>query len=164
MTKIGEYDEAEKALRRANLLNIENYIIWAYLTIYCLNTGKNNQALECLNELSKVYFCDIELMKEIGALFLDIKEYEVAINIYTKPKHEDITDGNNYLIIAKIYYNNLNKRKEALDILKEGVDKVIDGKLKQEIEYLIEIISKEEKLFIGISDSDELIMNLISIL
>jgi predicted Zn-dependent protease len=157
LTKLGEYDEAEKALRRANLLDIENPVIWAYLTIYCLSTKKKNQALECLNELSKVNFCDIELMKEIGNLFLDMKEYEVTINIYTKIKNEDITDGSNYLIIAKIYYNNLNKRKEALDVLKSGVDKVINEKQKQEIEFLIEKISREEEnLFIGINDDENL--------
>ena len=156
LTKLGEYDEAEKALRRANLLDIENPVIWAYLTIYCLSTGKKNQALECLNELSKVNFCDIELMKEIGNLFLDIKEYEVAKNIFMKIKNEDITDGTNYLIIAKIYYNCMNKRKEALDILKEGNDKIPEGKLKQEIEYLIENISREEEnLVTGINDSKQ---------
>ena len=156
LTKLGEYDEAEKALRRANLLDIENPVIWAYLTIYCLSTGKKNQALECLNELSKVNFCDIELMKEIGNLFLNMKEYEVAKNIFMKIKKEDITDGTNYLIIAKIYYNCMNKRKEALDILKEGNEKIPEGKLKQEIEYLIENISREEEnLITGINDSDQ---------
>ena len=156
LTKLGEYDEAEKALRRANLLDIENPVIWAYLTIYCLSTGKKNQAMECLNELSKVNFCDIELMKEIGNLFLDMKEYEVAKNIFMKIKKEDITDGTNYLIIAKIYYNCMNKRKEALDILKEGNEKIPEGKLKQEIEYLIENISREEEnLITGINDSEQ---------
>ena len=156
LTKLGEYAEAEKALRRANLLDIENPIIWAYLTIYCLSTGKKNQALECLNELSKVNFCDIELMKEIGHLFIDIKEYEVAKNIFVKIKNEDITDGSNYLIIAKIYFNNLNQRKKALDILKEGDEKALEGKQKQEIEYLIEKISREEEnLFTGANNVEE---------
>ena len=156
LTKLGEYEEAEKALRRANLLDIENPVIWAYLTIYCLSTNKKNQALECLNELSKVNFCDIELMKEIGNLFLEMKEYEIAKNIFVKIKNEDITDGHNYLIIAKIYYNNLNKRKEALDILKEGKEKIEEGKLKQEIEYFIEnILREEENLFTGINNSEE---------
>ena len=40
LTKLGEYAEAEKALRRANLLDVENPVIWAYLTIYALSTGK----------------------------------------------------------------------------------------------------------------------------
>ena len=155
LTKLGEYDEAEKALRRANLLDIENPIIWAYLTIYCLSTDKKNQALECLNELRKVNFCDIELMKEIGGLFLDIKEYEVAKNIFVKIKNEDVNDGNNYLIIAKIYYNNLNKKKEALDVLKEGNEKILEGKYKQDIEYFIEKILREEENLITGNDNNE---------
>ena len=156
LTKLGEYEEAEKALRRANLLDIENPVIWAYLTIYCLSTGKKNQAMECLNELTKVNFCDIELMKEIGNLFLEMKEYEVAKNIFIKIKNEDVVDGNNYLIIAKIYYNFLNQKKEALNILKEGNEKIEEGKLKQEIEYFIEKITREEEnLITGIENEDD---------
>ena len=156
LTKLGEYEEAEKALRRANLLDIENPVIWAYLTIYCLSTGKKNQAMECLNELTKVNFCDIELMKEIGNLFLEMKEYEVAKNIFIKIKNEDVVDGNNYLIIAKIYYNFLNQKKEALEILKQGNEKIEEGKLKQEIEYFIEkITSEEENLITGIENEDD---------
>ena len=156
LTKLGEYEEAEKALRRANLLDIENPVIWAYLTIYCLSTGKKNQAMECLNELSKVNFCDEELMKEIGHLFLDMKEYEVAKNIFVKIKNKDCSDGSNYLIIAKIYYNFLNQKKEALEILKEGKEKIEEGKQKQEIEYFIENISREEEnLFTGVSNNEE---------
>ena len=157
LTKLGEYAEAEKALRRANLLDVENPIIWAYLTIYALSTGKKNQALECLNELSKVNFNDTALLKEIGNLFLEINEYEVAANIFINIKNQDRTDGDCYLIIAKIYCNKLNKRKEALKILKEGVEKVIDGKLKQEIEYLISKIEQEEEdLFTGVITTDDL--------
>ncbi len=157
LTKLGEYAEAEKALRRANLLDVENPVIWAYLTIYALSTGKKNQALECLNELSKVNFNDTVLLKEIGHLFLEINEYEVAANIFINIKNQDRTDGDSYLIIAKIYCNKLNKRKEALEILKEGDDKVFDGKQKQEIEYLISKIEQEEEdLFTGVITTDDL--------
>ncbi len=157
LTKLGEYQEAEKALRRANLLDVENPVIWAYLTIYSLSTGKKNQALECLNELSKVNFNDTDLLKEIGNLFLDINEYEVAANIFINIKNQDRTDGDCYLIIAKIYCNKLNKRKEALEILKEGDERVFDGKQKQEIEYLISKIEQEEEdLFTGVISTEDL--------
>jgi tetratricopeptide (TPR) repeat protein len=157
LTKLGEYAEAEKALRRANLLDVENPVIWAYLAIYALSTGKKNQALECLNELNKVNFNDTDLLKEIGNLFLQINEYEIASNIYLNIKNQDRTDGESYLIIAKIYCNKLNKRKEALEILKEGADRVFDGKQKQEIEYLISKIEKEEEdLFTGVITTDDL--------
>ena len=123
----------------------------------CFKYRKKNQALECLNELSKVNFNDTALLKEIGNLFLEINEYEVAANIFINIKNQDRTDGDCYLIIAKIYCNKLNKRKEALKILKEGVEKVIDGKLKQEIEYLISKIEQEEEdLFTGVITTDDL--------
>ena len=157
LTKLGEYADAEKALRKANLLDVENPVIWAYLTIYALSTGKKNQALECLNELSKVNFNDNALLKEIGNLFLEIKEYEVASNIFINVKNHYPTDGDCYLIIAKIYCNKLNKRKEALEILKEGVEKVFDDKKRQEIEYLISKINQEEEdLFTGVIITDDL--------
>ena len=157
LTKLGEYADAEKALRKANLLDVENPVIWAYLTIYALSTGKKNQALECLNELSKVNFNDNALLKEIGNLFLEIKEYEVASNIFINVKNHYPTDGDCYLIIAKIYCNKLNKRKEALEILKEGVEKVFDDKKRQEIEYLISKIKQEEEdLFTGVIITDDL--------
>ena len=104
-----------------------------------------------MNELSKVNFNDIALLKEIGNLFLEIKEYEVAANIFINIKNQDKTDGDCYLIISKIYCNKLNKRKEGLEILKEGAEKVFDGKQKQEIEYLISKIEQEEEdLFTGV--------------
>lgn len=157
LTKLGEYADAEKALRKANLLDVENPVIWAYLTIYALSTGKKNQALECLNELSKVNFNDNALLKEIGNLFLEIKEYEVASNIFINVKNHYPTDGDCYLIIAKIYCNKLNKRKEALEILKEGVEKVFNDKKRQEIEYLISKIKQEEEdLFTGVIITDDL--------
>lgn len=157
LTKLGEYADAEKALRKANLLDVENPVIWAYLTIYALSTGKKNQALECLNELSKVNFNDSVLLKEIGNLFLEIKEYEVASNIFINVKNHYPTDGDCYLIIAKIYCNKLNKRKEALEILKEGVEKIFDDKKRQEIEYLISKIKQEEEdLFTGVIITDDL--------
>ena len=157
LTKLGEFDEAEKALRRANLLDVENPVIWAYLAIYSLSTGKKYQALECLNELSKVNFSDKGLLKEIGNLFLGINEYEVAANIFISIKSKDKTDGDSYLKIAKIYCEKLNKRKEALNVLKEGYENVVDEKQKQEIEYLISKISQdEEDLFTGVINTEDL--------
>ena len=60
-------------------------------------------------------------------------------------------------MIAKIYCNKLFKRKEALEILKEGVENVGAGKQKQEIEYMISKIEQEEDdLFTGVITMDDL--------
>ena len=156
MTQLGESNDAEKALMKANILDIENPLIWAYLTIFNLNNGKKNQALECFNELCKVNFNDVKIMKQIANLFYDMDEYEITINIYKLIKEQEKTDGDCYLKIAKIYDEKLDQKKEALQILKEGLDKVLDDSAHQEIELLIQKIEKEElDLILGINDNKE---------
>ena len=150
LTQLGEYEEAEKALLKANLLDVENPLIWAYLAVFDLNNGKKYQALECFNELNKVNYNDANVMKKIAKLFLDNDEYVIAKNIYLKIKEQEKTDGECYIQIANIYNEKLSQKKEALEILKEGLDKVIDDKYHQEIEKLIKDIEKEEQdLFTG---------------
>ena len=156
LTQLGESNEAEKALMKANILDIENPLIWAYLTIFNLNSGKKNQALECFNELCKVNFNDVKIMKQIANLFYDMDEYEITINIYKLIKEQEKTDGDCYLKIAKIYNEKLDQKKEALRILKEGLDKVMDDSAHQEIELLIQKIEKEEQdLILGIDNNKE---------
>ena len=156
LTQLGESNDAEKALMKANMLDIENPLIWAYLTIFNLNNGKKNQALECFNELCKVNFNDVKIMKQIANLFYDMDEYEITINIYKLIKEQEKTDGDCYLKIAKIYDEKLDQKKEALQILKEGLDKVLDDSAHQEIELLIQKIEKEElDLILGINDNKE---------
>ena len=156
LTQLGDSTEAEKALMKANMLDIENPLIWAYLTIFNLNNGKKNQALECFNELCKVNYNDVKIMKQIANLFYDMEEYEITINIYKLIKEQEKTDGECYLKIAKIYDEKLDKKKEALQILKEGLDKVLDDSMHQEIELLIQKIEKEElDLILGINDNKE---------
>ena len=150
LTQLSEFEEAEKALMKANTLDVENPLIWAYLTIFNLNNGKKYQALECFNELNKVNYNDVNIMKQIAKLFYDIEEYEIVKNIYYKIKEQEKTDGDCYLKIANIYNEKLSQKNEALSILKEGLDKVMDEKSHQEIEKMIKDIEKEEQdLFIG---------------
>ena len=155
LTQLGEFEEAEKALMKANLLDVENPLIWAYLAIFDLNNGKKYQALECFNELNKVNYNDAKVMKQIAKLFYDMNEYEIAKNIYLKIKDQDKTDGECYLQIANIYNEKLSDKKKALAVLKEGLDKVLDDKCHQDIEKLIKDIEQEEKdLFIGDTCND----------
>ena len=156
LTQLSEFEEAEKALMKANILDVENPLIWAYLAIFDLNNGKKHQALECFNELNKVNYNDVNIMKQIAKLFYDMEEYEIAKNIYLKIKEQEKTDGDCYLKIANIYNEKLSQKKEALNILKEGLDKVMDEKYHQDIENLIKDIEQEEQdLFTGeISEKD----------
>ena len=156
MTQLGDSAEAEKTLIKANILDVENPLIWAYLTIFNLNNGKKYQALECFNELCKVNYGDVNLMKEIAELFYGIEEYEITINIYKKIKEQEKTDGDCYLKIAKIYDEKLDQKDEALKILKEGLDKVLEDNAHHEIELLVQKIEKEQlDLFLGQSDNKE---------
>ena len=150
LTQLAEFEEAEKALMKANILDVENPLIWAYLAIFDLNNGKKYQALECFNELNKVNYNDVNIMKQIAKLFYDMEEYEISKNIYLKIKDQEKTDGDCYLKIAKIFNEKLSQKQEALNILKEGLDKVMDDNYHQDIEKLMKDIEKEEQdLFIG---------------
>ena len=150
LTELSDFEDAEKALMKANILDVENPLIWAYLTIFNLNNGKKYQALECFNELNKVNYNDVNIMKQIAKLFYDMGEYEIAKNIYLKIKDQEKTDGDCYLKIANIYNGKLSQKKDALDILKEGLEKVMDENCHQEIEKLIKDIEQEEQdLFTG---------------
>ena len=156
LTQLGDSTEAEKALMKANIFDVDNPLIWAYLAIFNLNNGKKYQALECFNELCKVNYGDVKIMKQIANLFYDIEEYEITINIYKKIKEQEKTDGDCYIKIAQIYDEKLDNKQEALKILKEGLDKVLEDSVHQEIELLIQKIEKEElDLFLGISDNKE---------
>ena len=156
LTQLGDSIEAEKALIKANILDVENPLIWAYLAIFNLNNGKKYQALECFNELCKVNYGDVNIMKQIAELFYGMEEYEITINIYKKIKEQEKTDGDCYLKIAKIYDEKLDQKDEALKILKEGLDKVLDDNAHQEIELLVQKIEKEQlDLFLGNSDNKE---------
>ena len=156
LTQLGDSTEAEKALMKANILDIDNPLIWAYLAIFNLNNGRKNQALECFNELCKVNYNDVKVMKQIANLFYDIEEYQITINIYRKIKEQEKTDGDCYIKMAKIYDEKLDQKNEALKILKEGLDTVLDDGTHQEIELLIQKIEKEQlDLFLGVSDNKE---------
>ena len=156
LTQLGDSTEAEKALMKANILDVENPLIWAYLAIFNLNNGKKYQALECFNELCKVNYNDANIMKQIANLFYEMEEYEITINIYKKIKEQEKTDGDCYIQMAKIYDEKLDQKNEALKILKEGVDKVLDDNTHQEIEILIQKIEKELlDSFLGLDDNKE---------
>ena len=95
-------------------------------------------------------------MKQIAELFYGINEFEITINIYKRIKDQEKTDGDCYIKIAKIYDEKLDQKKEALKILKEGLDKVMDDAAHQEIELLIKKIEKEElDLILGVNDNKE---------
>ena len=150
LTQLSEFEDAEKSLMKANILDVDNPLIWAYLAIFDLNKGKKYQAIECFNELNKVNYNDTNIMKQIANLFFELEEYEIAKNFYMKIKDQEKIDGECYLKIASIYNEKLSQKKEAIKILKEGLDAVMDEKYHQDIEnFMRDIEQEEQRLFVG---------------
>ena len=134
---------------------VENPTIWAYLTIFCLYSKRKNRALECLNELNKVNYSDVPLLKEIALLFLQNEEYVISANLYKKILLFVPDDVECYLQIAKIYYeHNELQRKEAIEVLKEGRDKVRDEDGLKKINELIRIYQNKEDKMITLDNDD----------
>jgi tetratricopeptide (TPR) repeat protein len=155
LTRLGEYDEAEKALTRANLLDVENPTIWAYFTIFCLNAKRRNQALESLNELHKVNFRDIALLKEIAFLFKANEDYVISANLYKKILEYVPDDAECYLNIAEMYYDHIElNRKMAIDVLKEGLYKVKDEDGVRDINNMIRELQIKEDKIITLGNND----------
>ena len=67
-----------------------------------------------------------------------------------KIKEEEKTDGEYYIKLALIYNEKSLQKKGALNILKEGLDVIIDDNYHQEIKNLMKDIKQElQNLFTG---------------
>ena len=156
LTKLGEFEEAEKALSKANLFDVENASIWANMIIFCLNTGKIKQAVECLNELNRVNYSDEKSLEEIAEMFFNLNEFEISANVYKKIIKINYNRTDIYLKIADIYFNHLlDKKYEALEFLKNNMN-LVDEEKKKEIEDAYNKYNKEmECLLTGENDNNE---------
>ena len=156
LTKLGEFEEAEKALSKANLFDVENASIWANMIIFCLNTGKIKQAVECLNELNRVNYSDEKSLEEIAEMFFNLNEFEISANVYKKIIKINYNRTDIILKIADIYFNHLlDKKNEALEFLKNNMN-LVDEDKKKEIEDAYNKYNKEmECLLTGENDNNE---------
>ncbi len=144
MMRLHEFESAEEALNEANLLDIENEQVWAYFTILCLLTGRKNQALECLSELTRMNCSDAENLEEIGNLFFEFEEYELTAEIYNKVLSINPSNTMLYLNLADLYYLKLKSRKaEAIELLKQSLKYAEDENERMKINAIIENFSKE---------------------
>ncbi len=60
--------EAEDALCEANILNNSDPEVWGYLSLVCLQTGRQLEAEQAYKYAIKVNLKDGELLKEIQAV------------------------------------------------------------------------------------------------
>lgn len=151
LMKLGEYDSAEEALNEANLLDIENPVVWAYLCMFCISVGRRYQALECLNELVRNKFDDVKILEEIGLMFYSKKEYELAIDIFEKLIEIEPNNTLHYISLAEVYTKIESKKHLALELIKNRRNFVDDPKEKLKIDKFIEQISIQ----LGLLNNDE---------
>ena len=143
LTRLGEFESAEEALNETILLDIENPQSWAYLTMFCIEVGRKKQAYECLNELLKMNYEEIETISEIAQMFYHSGDFEIAADLYKRVISIEPKFLDSYIKLAEIYfmkYDNTKKR-EAIAILKNGINYASDEKEKNSI---LEFISMYE--------------------
>ena len=139
LTNLEEYSAAEEALNESISLDIENPQAWGYLTMFCVKVQRKEQALACLNELIKMKFKDVETLCNIAALFYKNGDTNIAVNLYRRIIIIDKTFIDAQIKLADIYFNNFSdKKKEAIDILKNSIQYALDEKEKNGILELIQ--------------------------
>ena len=145
LTHLGEYDGAEEALDEAILLDIENPLTWAYLTMFCINVGRREHALACLNELIKMKFNQIEITSDIALLFYKNNDFNIAANLYKRIINFDKTYIDAQVKLAEIYFMKFDepKKKEAIEILKNSLQYAQDEKEKNSILQFIQIYENQ---------------------
>ena len=145
LTNLEEYEAAEEALNEAILLDIENPVTWAYLTMFCIKVKRGEQALACLNELIKMKFDQIEIISEIASLFYTAKQFQIAANLYKRIINLNKTYIDAQVKLAEIYFMKFGKSKKnvAIDILKNSLQYATDDKEKRNILQFIEIYESQ---------------------
>ena len=144
LTNLGEYSAAEEALNESISLDIENPLTWAFLTIFCIKVKRNEQAMACLNELIKMKFKDVETISIIAALFYKNGQTNIAMNLYKRIIMIDKTYIDAQIKLAEIYFMKFDdKKKEAIDILKNAVPYASDEKEKNGIFELIQVYENQ---------------------
>ncbi|XP_033101103.1 cilia- and flagella-associated protein 70-like isoform X2 [Anneissia japonica] len=66
--RLGELSEAEDALSEANILNNSDPLVWGYLSLVCLHTGRQLEAEQSYKYAIKVNLQDEELLAEIHSV------------------------------------------------------------------------------------------------
>ena len=139
LTNLEEYAAAEEALNESISLDIENPFTWGYLTIFCVKVNRKEQALACLNELIKMKFKDVETLSDIAALFYKNGDNNLALNLYRRIIIIDKACIEAQIKLAEIYFLKFeDKKKEAIDILKNAIQFANDEKEKNGILELIQ--------------------------
>lgn len=121
LMRLGNHTSAEEALSEANLLDIENYENWGFLTLFCLKEERKYQAIECLNELFKTKYSNIEILEEIAESFYNLGEYKISTDIYNRILEVNPGFTKAAISLADLYYHKLNQQDKGVDVLREAM-------------------------------------------
>ena len=163
LTRLNQYIAAEEALNEAILLDIENPLTWAYMTMFCIDIHRNEEAIEYLNEVIKMKFDDIEIYNEIALLFYKNNDFVIASNLYKRIININKYYIDAYIKLAEIYYMKFDdeKKKEAIEILKSSLEFTSDEKEKESIEQFIKVYENQiENNILNVDDNSQEMLNM----
>ncbi|SNZ07829.1 Tetratricopeptide repeat-containing protein [Persephonella hydrogeniphila] len=113
----GRFEEAEEDFKKVIQLNPSFKDVYSYLAQIEIQRGNDQKAMEYLNEVSSGG--DYKYYYNLGKIFLNAKNYDAAIENFTKALEDNkyLVDG--YYLRSKAY-EAIGKYKEALEDLKKA--------------------------------------------
>lgn len=150
LMRLKNFKSAEESLSEANLLDIDNSENWGFLTLYCLMDNKKYQAIECINELFKTNYLNVDILQEIAENFSNFKEYKISADIYSRILDHFPDNLKANINLADIYYNKFDKKDEAQELLERALEynsveherqlinrfiDEINGKIRNDMDY-----------------------------
>ena len=121
LMRLKNYKSSEEALSEANLLDIENSENWGFLTLYCLKDEKKYQAIECVNELFKTNYSNVDILFEIADTFKDYKEYRISADVFKRILEINPGNAKSSIGLAELY-NKQDRKHDAEVILMRAIE------------------------------------------
>jgi tetratricopeptide (TPR) repeat protein len=76
---LGDYDAAEKLLKKANVLDIANANVWGYMSLVMLKSGNRvNSAFQSIKEAIRLKIVNQNLLLECSKSFIAIGKGKIA--------------------------------------------------------------------------------------
>ena len=76
---LGDYEVAEKLLKKANVLDIANANVWGYMTLVMLKSGNRvNSAFQSIKEAIRLKILNQNLLLECANAFTSIGQGKIA--------------------------------------------------------------------------------------
>ena len=109
--RLSHFEDAEKLLSQANVIDNKNPIIWAYLCLLCNSQGRFSESAACLEEVMKLELIDHEIWLEIGQSYQIAGKYNEAEICLLRSRSIKETDLVVKLIKQNHEYQHLNDKE-----------------------------------------------------